>query len=340
MKSIDIIKTLTVRDICVHNEYMDKYLELVKNPTPIKDKQLYEKHHVIPVSYYPLVEQVCDNTENNFVCLNIMEHTLAHYYLSLCAKNYKFRYSNRACVSLICHRDYDNITEQWIKDNLIELEAIREEQRRLNSVLQKGRQSGENNPRCKVTKADSSRVKALLKQGLTTDAVAQQADVPEHFVKLIRSGNHWTCRDDGFKLPANYVKLIANEQWCQEGHTCKKCGAVMTEKYKDGVFCSKHCAVSYSALRRSPETYVKIVQNRGSYIGERNPNYGKKASQELRAKLSESQKRAAATNKSTRFAGHSHSLESKCKISESLRAAHKKNPTWRKEQLLGKTDTK
>lgn len=329
MNSIDIIKTLTLRDICIHNEYMDKYLDLVQNPTPIEDKQLYEKHHIIPVSYYALVEQVCDNTENNFVSLNIMEHTLAHYYLSLCAKNCKFKYSNMACVSLICHRDYANITEQWIKDNLTELESIRVEQRRLNAALQKGLQAGENNPRCKVTKADSDKVKALLKQGLTTDAVAQQTGVSEHFVKLIRNGSHWTCRDDGFKLPVNYVKLIANEQWCQEGHTCKKCGVVMTQKYKDGVFCSKHCAISYSALHRSPETYVKIVQNRGSYAGEHNPNYGKKASQELRAKLSEAQKRAAATNKSTRFAGHSHSVESKRKISESLSAAHKKRSNWR-----------
>lgn len=330
MKSIDIIKTLTLGDICVHNEYMDKYLKLVENPTPIKDKQLCEKHHIIPVSYYALVNQVCDNSENNFVFLNIMEHTLAHYYLSLCAKNYKFKYSNITCVSLICHRDYDNITEQWIKDNLLELESIRAEQRRLSSILQKGLHAGENNPRCKVTNADSNKVKALLKQGLTTDVVAQQTGVPEHFVKLIRSGSHWTCRDDGFKLPINYVKRIADEQWCQEGHTCKKCGVVMTEKYKDGTFCSKHCALSYSALCRSPELYTKMVQSRGSYAGERNPNYGKKASQELRAKLSEAQKRAAATSKSTRFAGHSHSIESRCKISESLRAAHKKRPEWRK----------
>lgn len=330
MKSIDIIKTLTLGDICVHNDYLDKYLQLVENPTPIKENQLCEKHHIIPVSYYVLVEQVCDNTENNFVSLNIMEHTLAHYYLSLCAKNYKFKYSNMTCVSLICHRDYDTITEQWIKDNLPQLESIRVEQRRLSSVLQKGLQAGENNPRCKVTKADSDKVKALLKQGLTTDVVAQQTSVSEHFVKLIRSGNHWTCRDDGFKLPVNYVKLISDEHWCQERHTCKKCGVVMTEKYKDGVFCSTHCLLSYLASNRSPEIYAKIVQNRGSYAGERNPNYGKKASQELRAKLSEAGKRAAANTQNTRFAGHSHSVESRAKISESMRAAHRKRPEWRK----------
>lgn len=321
---MNIHEALTINNICAHNQYLESYIQLVTNPSPIREDQLFEMHHILPKSYFAILEKECDNSPTNLVKLNIQEHALAHYYLSLCAENQIFRFSNMLCISLICKRDYKDISEQWILDNLVELEFIRNEQRRLNSELQKGLQSGEKNPNSKITLEQSNLVKRLLKDGMTTSSVATQTGISINIIRKICNGEHWTCKEDNFSLPKTYVKDIAIQKWIDEQHTCVKCGKVMTAKYKDGNFCSPHCVYSYVASNRTPEYYENAINHRRSYKGENNPNYGKRATTELREKLSEIQKIVSKTSKSTRFKGHSHTDESKTRISESLKSTYKK----------------
>ena len=314
--------------LCKANEYYDKYISLVNNPTKIEDNQIFEKHHVIPRSAYIIMNDVINNTSENIVNLTIQEHVLAHYYLSLCALNSRFKFSNINCISLICHRDYSDITEDWIKSNLTLLESIRKEQRKLNSEMQIGLQAGDKNPRCKVTLAKSSEIKELILMGVDFEEISKQTDTPKHFIGEIAKGTHWTCREDHFFFDVRAFKKKLKEErkkeelelWIAEKHTCKHCGKTMTEKYGKGECCCSHCLYAYYATKRSPEHYKNAIAHRRSYKGELNPNYGKRASDELREKISIAVKNSGAV--SSRFSGHKHSEKSKKQTSESMKRVH------------------
>lgn len=109
----------------------------------------------------------------------------------------------------------------------------------------------------------------------------------------------------------------------QSSPKCIICGKPLEKFLKskngDGLFCSINCSYSFSALKRDKNFYILAMKNRRSYKGQNNPNYGKKASEEIRKKMSESQKLASKNSKSTRFKGHKHSEESKLKTSETLK---------------------
>lgn len=75
-------------DLCVDNEYLDKYCQLIitnKNTQMVKGKT--HKHHIIPRFYFKINKLKIDNSENNLVILFRKEHALAHYYLFRCSKN-------------------------------------------------------------------------------------------------------------------------------------------------------------------------------------------------------------------------------------------------------------
>ena len=315
-------------DICDRNNYFEKYVELVNNPDPIYDGQLFENHHILPRLFYEILNVPCNDTQENLVKLNIQQHVLAHYYLSLCAINPKFKFGNISCLSLICHRDYSDITETWIFDNLKLLEEIRKEQRLLNSSLQTGVQAGDKNPRCKVTFAMSSRVKELILEGKKFSEIEELTGVEIKFIKSIANGVHWTCRDDGFfydyrsvqKAERDAKKLAEIQKWVNEQHTCSWCGKIMLEKYAKGKFCSAHCTYVASAAKRSPEYYKNAISNRRSYSGVNNPNYGKKASKETKELISKRVKEAQPQSK--RFSGKKHSEKTRLQIGAAFKGTH------------------
>lgn len=47
--------------------------------------------------------------------------------------------------------------------------------------------------------------------------------------------------------------------WISEGHTCEKCGKVMTEKYSSGRFCCRSCANSHNMLDNSKQVISNSV---------------------------------------------------------------------------------
>ena len=76
----------------------------------------------------------------------------------------------------------------------------------------------------------------------------------------------------------------------------------------------------------SEETRMRMSEaHKGLYVGEKHPNYGKKASDETRRKLSKSHKGLCAGEKHPMFGKH-HSEESKKKLSEKLKG--EKNPFY------------
>lgn len=106
---VELKQILLDYDLCIENEFLDKYLDLIKNnmmeidesnyKTYFKEHKLRESHHVIPVSYYYQFVpsdsarkyhealNFANYDSNNFeVELKVKDHLLAHCYLALCSK--------------------------------------------------------------------------------------------------------------------------------------------------------------------------------------------------------------------------------------------------------------
>lgn len=93
-------------------------------------------------------------------------------------------------------------------------------------------------------------------------------------------------------------------------------GYVMSWETKDKIRLAK------IGFKHSDKTRQKIRESiirRGGFRGERNPNYGKRLNDDQRKLLSEKIKESDGMKDSPRFSGHSHSEESKAKISESVK---------------------
>ena len=79
----------------VNNEYLDKYLDLVLTERQI-NSAYYEKHHVIPVSLYKLINKcktklealaIADGDPDNYIkILLYKDHVYSHYLLYFCTK--------------------------------------------------------------------------------------------------------------------------------------------------------------------------------------------------------------------------------------------------------------
>lgn len=205
-------------------------------------------------------------------------------------------------------------------------------------------------------------VKRLLDTSeLSYDEISIVTELPKDIISAIATGKHWSCIEDNFvsKKVQNHrnavqyhrqhkdeieqkkiqrkqkqlQKKLDEEQeyqeWLAEPRFCKHCGKQMTqyyisEKYGKGIFCSSKCVYSYVASLRDPEYYKVAMEHRRSFSGENNPNYGKKASEELRRKLSEIYRNSEGVKNSPRFTGKKHTEETKKKISESLKARYEK----------------
>lgn len=55
------------------------------------------------------------------------------------------------------------------------------------------------------------------------------------------------------------LKHEKENQWISEGHTCEKCGKLMTEKFGSGRFCSRACANSRNHSEESKEKTSKTM---------------------------------------------------------------------------------
>lgn len=125
-----IIDKLTPLNIFEYNDYFLKYCALIdENIDRKKEKMKTEKHHIIPVCYYEHlgIVNARKNKEvnhNNIVNLLYKDHILAHYYLSLCAKEDWFKESNiHAFLSMTFYNKLtpEELTEYKILDKYQEL---------------------------------------------------------------------------------------------------------------------------------------------------------------------------------------------------------------------------
>ena len=68
------------------NEYYRKYIELIDyaKSEEYELQEYYEKHHIVPRSFYEKKHMSIDNSDDNLVALNLQDHFMAHWYMSKC----------------------------------------------------------------------------------------------------------------------------------------------------------------------------------------------------------------------------------------------------------------
>ncbi len=124
------------------------------------------------------------------------------------------------------------------------------------------------------------------------------------------------------KLNLQKHKQEAEAEFLKNDHFCLYCGSKITKLVGSGLFCSRSCSSAYGASKRDNTNLLAGIANRRSFAGENNPNYGKKASKELREKISNSIKTSDKyinVLNSSRFSGQKHSEDEKLKISNSVK---------------------
>lgn len=111
------------KGIVEENKYLDKYVEIVSNPT---NNVKYEKHHIIPVAYYKMQNIDVDNSDSNIVQLSVYEHILAHYYACLCFNEpLKHKMIHAFCLMSKEDKSLLNSSEQVILEKLSHVSELR-----------------------------------------------------------------------------------------------------------------------------------------------------------------------------------------------------------------------
>ena len=69
-----------------NNEYYRKYIELIDyaKSEEYELQEYYEKHHIVPRSFYEKKHMSIDNSDDNLVALNLTDHFLCHWYITKC----------------------------------------------------------------------------------------------------------------------------------------------------------------------------------------------------------------------------------------------------------------
>ena len=110
--------------IVEENEHLDHYIQIVLAPCTTNIKS--EKHHIIPVAYYKLMNIPVDNSKNNIVKLSVYNHVLAHYYACLCFKEpIKSKMIHAFCLMSKEDKSFLNSTEQVILEQLAHVAELR-----------------------------------------------------------------------------------------------------------------------------------------------------------------------------------------------------------------------
>lgn len=112
----------------INNKYLNLYLQLINNNINTKHIKFETAcHHIIPVSYFKLVNKDVDNSNFNKVNLYHKDHILAHYYLSKCTKSPLKEKMVFALNFMINEKGKYDIDDKWITDNIENLGELKKE---------------------------------------------------------------------------------------------------------------------------------------------------------------------------------------------------------------------
>lgn len=127
-------------DIVEDNDFLEKYIYLINNNlTTEKEKYKTQTHHIVPKCYFRHNNLSVDDSSSNTVNLQYKDHLLAHYYLSLCAKEEWFKIANVLVLEWAFNKERDFL---YSLDNFESLQkefCDNEERARCISQAMKGR---------------------------------------------------------------------------------------------------------------------------------------------------------------------------------------------------------
>lgn len=115
----------------IDNDYLDKYCELIVNN--LKTEKIInetERHHILPKSYFKIIESKIDNSSSNTINLKFQYHILAHYFLVLSTMGklnncmmgafyfLTYRLSTNSDIKSMM-LEYENLKKKYVKDTLL-----------------------------------------------------------------------------------------------------------------------------------------------------------------------------------------------------------------------------
>lgn len=123
----DIYNLLKNQPLFIENEYLLKYCCLIEQNTNTCKTSKTNAHHILPKSWFKLVNRCIDNSLINLVNLNYRDHVLAHYYLCLCTQD-PLRYANQlAFFYLLSRKSKVNTVDSFLIKKLPMYNNIYEE---------------------------------------------------------------------------------------------------------------------------------------------------------------------------------------------------------------------
>lgn len=120
--------------------YLDKYCVICASAVVNKGKErdseigssaIFNKHHIIPRSYFKRNKLSCDNSPSNIALLSLKNHILAHFYLYKCSSCDWFKYANLSALRYFLK--YKNIENIFENDLNMYLDQMKSDYAHLNS---------------------------------------------------------------------------------------------------------------------------------------------------------------------------------------------------------------
>ena len=122
-----IYDTLRSSKYFIDNEYLLLYCRLIERHTVTRSvPRKTHKHHIIPKSWFKLMNKEVDNSLRNLVNLPCREHMLAHYYLCLCTED-PFRFANELALMCLQNKNFVSVVDKQLLHNLPLYNTIYEE---------------------------------------------------------------------------------------------------------------------------------------------------------------------------------------------------------------------
>lgn len=107
--------------LCIDNEYLDKYVELIESNRETKRQKFKtQKHHIIPKCIAKIINYQDVNAKQNIVNLSHKDHLYAHWWLYNAVENKNYKY--RLGIAIL---EFENLKRNK-KVNLLSIKNIEE----------------------------------------------------------------------------------------------------------------------------------------------------------------------------------------------------------------------
>lgn len=189
------------------NEFLDKYCTLIVSNMDTKQIEgVTNNHHIVPKSYFILVNVPIDNSEENLVHLTYENHIIAHYYLCLFTSDGTLKSKMVYAFMMMTHIRTIPESEQELLQNLNMYNYLHNEWISHLSSRMKGNQLAKGN----VLSEETRRQMSISRMGHGTSedtrtklSKANQGSIWIHkdgIYKHISSQNINAYLDDGWEL--------------------------------------------------------------------------------------------------------------------------------------------